>query len=130
MSVLQTLNIDFEAADKRGSLVQLVHSGYTQVNVLRTRKGQERGGHYHEGSNEVFYVIDGMVTVNAFSNTERETKTYRKGDFFLIPAGTVHSMYFPEDTVMVGMYDVPVEKEDGSKDIIPYFYEAGNEQTR
>ena len=39
----KTLKPDFTFTDERGTLVQLVHSGYTQVNVITTEKGVVRG---------------------------------------------------------------------------------------
>ena len=36
MSLYEKLIADFEHTDDRGKLVQLVHDGYRQVNVLKT----------------------------------------------------------------------------------------------
>lgn len=117
MSLYKLLNVDFEHEDSRGKLVQLVHDGYKQVNILYSNKGTLRGKHYHKSSNEIFYVISGSVTVELILDGVTEQAVFKKGDFFLIPPYTMHSMTFAEDCVMAAMYDVPVEKEDGGKDI-------------
>ena len=93
MSELVTfLKPDFSFADERGSLVQLAHSGWKQINVLHTKAGVKRGGH-----NEDLIV--------------------KSGDFFCFPPYVVHSLEFRADTTLVALYDTPVEQGDGTKDI-------------
>ena len=115
--MVRRVDTDFSHIDERGSLVQLVHEGFSQINVLTTRKGVYRGGHYHKISRERFYVVSGCVELTVTRDGQKEMCRFRAGDFFEITPFTVHSMFFPEDCVMVAMYDIPVEKADGSKDI-------------
>ena len=117
MSLYVRLTVDFEHADDRGKLVQLLHDGYKQVNVLRTNKGVTRGGHYHKICREAFFIISGSVEVSFKNRDQLECVTFQAADFFRIDLYVVHSMFFPEDCVMVQMYDVPVEQQDGTKDI-------------
>lgn len=119
MALLERINLDFSHVDSRGELHQLVHEGYEQVNVLFTRAGVERGGHYHKRAVECFFVISGAVEVTAWLGDERECERYGKGDFFRINPPAVHSMSFTEDCTMVAMYDKAVENPDGTKDIYP-----------
>ena len=107
---------DFRFADGRGSLVQLVHEGYAQINVLESRAGSTRGAHFHKRAAEAFYVVNGSVEVTFIKETT-EKVTFRPGDFFEVLPLVLHNMYFPEDCLMVQMYDIPVENEDGTKDI-------------
>ena len=117
MSLYEKLTVDFEHADDRGKLVQLIHDGYKQVNVLRTDKGVTRGGHYHKICREAFFVISGSVEVELKKQGQSERVTFRASDFFRIGPYVVHSMFFPEDCIMVQMYDVPVEQGNGQIDI-------------
>jgi mannose-6-phosphate isomerase-like protein (cupin superfamily) len=117
MSLYERLTVDFEHADDRGKLVQLLHDGYKQVNVLRTNKGVTRGGHYHKICREAFFIISGSVEVSFKNRDQLECVTFQADDFFRIDPYVVHSMFFLEDCVMVQMYDVPVEQQDGTKDI-------------
>lgn len=117
--MIKKVKTDFSHIDERGSLVQLVHEGFNQVNVLDTRGGVERGGHFHKIARERFYIVKGTVEVTAKKDGEEGKHVFSKGDFFEIAPFTVHSMFFPEDCLMVAMYDVPVEQSDGSKDIYP-----------
>lgn len=119
MRFYEILAADFEHADERGKLTQLTHGGFRQINVLETVSGVTRGGHYHKVSREAFFVASGSVAVTFTKDGETETRTFVRGEFFLIPPFVSHSMFFPEDTVLVAMYDVPVEKDDGTKDIYP-----------
>lgn len=109
---------DFEFRDERGSLVQLVHDGYKQINILRSKKGTFRGGHYHKESKEAFYVINGSVRVEfRTQDGNLENHVFTAGEFFEIQPYIIHSMSFDEDCDLVAMYDICVEKEDGTKDI-------------
>lgn len=117
MALFELLTPDFQFGDERGSLTQLVHQGYTQVNVLTTKAGVLRGGHYHKRSTEAFFVVSGRLTVEFRRDSEMQTESFREGAFFQIPPYVSHSMRFEEDTVLVAMYDIPVENADGSKDI-------------
>lgn len=116
--MLKRLTPDFHFEDERGEINQLVHEGYRQVNLVRSRAGAVRGGHFHRLNNEAFFIIEGSVRVTV-SNAERtESETFSKGDMFLIEKGCPHDFEFIEDTTLIGLYDLGVELEDGSKDII------------
>lgn len=121
MALYDLRKADFAFEDARGCLTQLVHEGFAQVNVLFTREGVIRGGHYHKICDEAFYIISGSVetTLRKTGESEKEVVTFSKGDFFAIHPDTVHSMYFPTDCLMVQLYSIPVEQPDGSKDIVP-----------
>ena len=117
MALYEVLKPDFEFRDQRGQLKQLVHDGWKQVNVLVTNAGVVRGVHYHKVSREAFYVISGSVDVRFRNGDEYAERHFCSGEFFSVLPNAVHELSFPEDCVMVQMYDIPVEKEDGSKDI-------------
>ncbi len=117
MELYKRLTPDFRFRDERGSLVQLVHSGYEQINVLTTKAGVVRGKHYHKETEEAFFVVDGRVTVVFERDNERQTVCFVKDDFFCIYPWVRHTMQFDEDTLMVAMYEHCVELTDGTKDI-------------
>lgn len=117
MNLYKLLDTDFEHKDDRGKLVQLVHDGYKQINILYSKSGTIRGKHYHKTASEAFYVVNGSVNVYLERDKISDQITFRQSDFFSIPPLTLHSMTFPEDCIMIAMYDIPVEKENGEKDI-------------
>lgn len=119
MEMIEIKKVDFSFEDDRGSLNQLVHAGYEQVNVLFTRAGVERGGHYHKQSKECFFVVDGSVEVTARCDDDEKKYVFKKNDFFQINPYVIHSMYFMENCTLVALYDKCVELRDGTKDIFP-----------
>ena len=111
--MLKIIKTDFDFCDDRGTIVQLIHNGYRQINVITSRKGVVRGGHYHKQNEEAFYIVSGELTVTV----NGETAHFKTGDFFGIEAYDMHSFNFMEDTVLVSMYSHGVEMKDGTKDI-------------
>lgn len=111
--MLKKIKPDFCFEDDRGVIVQLVHKGYAQINVITSKKGVVRGGHYHKENEEAFYILSGKleVTVN------EEKQVYSAGDFFGIEANDMHSFEFLADTLLISMYSKGVEHSDGTKDI-------------
>ena len=111
--MLKIIKTDFEFSDDRGTLVQLIHEGYRQINVITSKKDVFRGGHYHKDNEEAFYVVSGSLKVDV----NGQEFTFSAGDFFGIEANDMHSFYFLEDTTLVSMYSMGVEKDNGEKDI-------------
>lgn len=110
--------VDFTHEDSRGSLNQLVHDGYKQVNVITSVKGSLRGRHYHRLNTELFYVISGKFKLIVWSGNLKEEYLMGPKSFFTIPPNVVHSFEFEEDTLLVSMYSNGVELPNGEKDII------------
>ena len=118
MELIKRLKPDFLFEDDRGLLVQLVHDGYRQINAVYTKKGAVRGNiHFHKETDEAFFILAGRVKVTAATEGAEETAEFGAGEMFLLPKNVRHSFVYLEDTYLVGMYPVPVEKPDGSKDI-------------
>lgn len=118
--LIRFLKPDFEFADTRGSLTQLVHSGWNQVNYITSVAGAIRGGHFHRCNTEAFYVITGKfhLLVESSDRKQHEEYTMKEGDFFTIPPLVAHSFIFLSDTMLISMYDRGVELPDGDKDIL------------
>ena len=121
--LINILKIDFEFNDDRGSLVQLVHEGYKQVNYIISKGGIVRGNHYHRYNTEAFYVIRGkfklkvQAIIDGIASPDIEEHIFESGDIFSIPAYINHSFEYIEDTELISMYSDGVERPDGSKDL-------------
>lgn len=115
--LIKYLDTDFKFENETGLLVQLVHEGWNQINVLVSTKGSIRGGHFHKVSNEAFYIVSGKCKLILENAGEKEENELKAGDFFLVSPFQKHTFIFDEDTIMVSMYDICVENADGSKDI-------------
>lgn len=108
---------DFCHNDDRGSLVQLVHDGWSQINVIFSKGGTIRGGHYHRENREAFYIINGSCEVTLSFNGKRQVRIFKTGDFFAIEPYTGHTFRYLEDTLLLGLYDRGVEGTGGAFDI-------------
>lgn len=117
--LIKFLQSDFSFKDDRGELIQLVHSGYNQVNYITANQGAVRGGHYHKANTEAFYVISGSFTlsVTSLDLSIEEEYSMRAGDFFQVPPNILHSFSFEQTSTLISLYSKGVENEDGSKDI-------------
>lgn len=111
--MLHRIDVDFLFHDERGSITQLIHDSYKQINVITSKAGVFRGGHYHKRNKEAFYIIVGSLELEV----DGKTTIFKSGDFFGIDVGDMHSFTFLEDTTLVSMYSDGVENPDGSKDI-------------
>lgn len=119
MKLIEILSPDFTFTDDRGTLTQIVSGGFTQVNAVFTKAGKIRGNfHYHEHTKELFYIIKGKILFTAKYNGITEEYTFSDGDMFMVNENVRHTFLYLEDTYLVGLYTTPVEKEDGTKDII------------
>ncbi|MDE7312830.1 MAG: cupin domain-containing protein [Eubacterium sp.] len=114
--LIERMKADFEYKDERGTLTQLVRRGYSQVNVVMSKGGVFRGGHYHRLNTEAYYVIQGSCRVTAYRDREKETEIYRAGDFFRIGPYITHDFDYLEDSILVTMYSLGAELEDGRMD--------------
>lgn len=111
--MIKIMTVDFNFNDDRGSITQLIHKGYKQVNVITSKANVFRGGHYHKQNEEAFYIVSGKVKVTV----NGEEYIFSDGDFFGIEANDTHEFNFIEDTILVSMYSNGVELPDGTKDI-------------
>ncbi len=121
MTLIKILTPDFSFKDDRGSLVQLIHNGFAQFNVITSVKGAYRGGHYHKINSEAFYIINGKLSLELWDLENSQIKEYynfTSGDMFEIMPNIIHSFKFEEDTTLVSMYSIGVELNNGNKDIL------------
>lgn len=115
--LIEFLTPDFSFADERGFLFQLCKSSWAQVNVSQSKQGVKRGGHYHKQTKEAFFIVSGEIDLTLTRGEKTEKVRVKTGDFFCFPPLVIHSFDFLADTIMVALYDKPVELADGSKDI-------------
>lgn len=115
--LVEFIKPDFSFEDERGNLVQLIHEGWKQVNVIVSRKGNIRGNHYHKYNVEAFYVVSGRFKLYAKSKENEEIYEIKQGDMFQIHPQIIHTFEYQENTVLVSLYDRGVEMNNGEKDI-------------
>lgn len=117
--LVEFIKPDFEFEDARGSLKQLVHEGWKQVNYITSVAGALRGNHYHKENVEAFFVISGRfkLVAETLDKSKKEEYEMKAGDFFVVKPNVNHSFDYLGPTQLISFYDKGVEKPDGSKDI-------------
>lgn len=116
--MIEIIRPDFVFEDERGTLIQLIHEGYNQINVVTSKAGVERGNHFHRLNREGFFVVEGAFLLEASLDGKSENYEFKKGDMFIIEPNVMHRFVYREDTTLVAFYDKGVELPDGTKDII------------
>ncbi len=114
--LIERIEVDFEYEDDRGVLTQLVHRGYSQINVVTSKGGMSRGGHYHKYNTEAYFIIRGKCKVTARRGDEQESGIFVAGDFFRLGPYISHDFHYIEDSILVTMYSLGIEMENGEKD--------------
>lgn len=114
--LIERIKPDFEHKDGRGTLTQLVRRGYSQFNIVTSKAGVSRGGHYHRWNTEAYYVIEGRCRVTAYRGGEKESMVFSAGDFFRIGPYVTHDFSYLEDSVLATMYSLGVELDSGEMD--------------
>ena len=111
------LRPDFVFENDAGSLKQLAHDGWKQVNAITSRPGSVRGGHYHKYNQESFYVVKGRFLLTVWDKETREEYEMKEGDMFLIPPYVFHTFEYWEETLLISLYSEGVELSETEKDI-------------
>lgn len=115
--LIRILKPDFEFDNENGKLVQVIHEGWKQVNVIMSYAESIRGGHYHKFNTECFYVINGKFKLHVRRNKFSESYVFQAGEMFTIPAYVYHTFEYMEDTLLVALYSQGVELDINTKDI-------------
>lgn len=117
MNLIEFLKPDFIFENDAGSLKQLVHDGWNQVNIISSVGGSVRGGHYHKYNEEAFYIITGAFKLIVWLEDRKEEYEIKAGDFFMINKNVFHTFEYAEDTWLISMYSSGVELDESTKDI-------------
>ena len=115
--LIEFLKTDFEFDNENGKLVQIVHHDWNQVNIIYSKAGGVRGGHYHKYNEEAFYIYSGTFKLIVWKDEEKEEYEMKAGDFFKVNPFVFHTFEYHEDTVLVSLYSSGVELDNGEKDI-------------
>lgn len=115
--LIEFLEPDFIFENDKGTLTQLVHDGYKQVNFITSKAGSVRGGHCHRFNDEGFYIISGHITLRVRKEEREEKYRMGAGTMFKIPREVFHTFKFDEDTALISLYSEGVELTEHEKDI-------------
>lgn len=118
--MVKILTPDFTNESDKGTLKQLVHGGYRQINVVQYHKGVISGNHYHKYNEETFYIIRGHIKLKVEpvdGSVNCREYEFRDGDMFQIHKNVLHTLIYLENSILVALYDKGVELDNGEKDI-------------
>ncbi|KJL47288.1 Quercetin 2,3-dioxygenase [Microbacterium hydrocarbonoxydans] len=72
--------------------------------TMQGRKGDRIPAHLHKAAHEIFYVVDGEISVWMDDAADHHSKTTLvTGDFAYVPAGTVHAFQIHNSTKVFGV---------------------------
>jgi mannose-6-phosphate isomerase-like protein (cupin superfamily) len=106
----------FSHSDGRGSIEGILNVGiWREVNLIKSGAGIVRGGHYHEQSEECFFILKGKIKVELRlpqegMETLTEILNVKSGDVFIVPAMVEHTFNILEDAEWINMMSVPVDQ--------------------
>ena len=85
--MIQKINL-LEKANSIGGLFQYLEVGHLNDHVLNVLQAENRtlNFHIHEGSDELFYVIEGSFVLEF----EDGLVSLHEGDMIIVPKGTLH----------------------------------------
>ena len=113
---MQKLDPEYVRIDKRGQLIQISSGVWKQINYLNIKKDKSFGGHYHKHKRELFYVIDGFISVTIVNMKNKQaTKMYFGGNkCFIIEPYEKHTIYneAEKDSRLIELLSKPYSKED------------------
>lgn len=92
--MLNLLKPEYQHADSRRTISQLITDNIKQVNSYQVTKGAILGEHYHRFTNEYFYVTKGtfVVFVNEVGKKQSMSRILNKQSFFMARSGLVHTI--------------------------------------
>jgi quercetin dioxygenase-like cupin family protein len=101
---MKTIKAEYERTNERGSLIQVSTGEWKQVNVLKMNKGKTFGGHYHKKRTELFYVIQGELSM--------PDRKLHSGEAILIEPFDMHTFTACEDSIVLELLSTPFTEED------------------
>jgi quercetin dioxygenase-like cupin family protein len=98
--------IDPVYSDERGSITDVLNDNLVHVGLIKTKKGNVRGNHYHLKMSQWAYVLEGKfeVIVADFKKIEhKERIILNVGERIRFSPGIVHALKALQDSVMIDM---------------------------
>lgn len=93
-----------------GDFVEILRGGeYEKLDLGIVLDIQATKGHYHKQADEVYFVLDGEISVDLFnpSNNTKQTVTLGSNELCVIKAGTHHKIHSTSKTNRVCVITIP-----------------------
>ncbi len=122
---IQVTHTKPEFEDERGYITRLVNDDsmlFRAVLYITSKKGTERGNHYHKTDFHYVYCLSGKFRYSekdmSKPDGELESVILEPGDLVLSRPMTAHSMEFLEDTVFLAITTEHREQEKYENDTV------------
>ena len=79
--------------------------------------------HYHDRGPELFYQVEGDITLKVMEDKGPKDVNIKEGDIFLMPGGTIHSPQRPANTIGIV---VEIKAKSGEIDRLRWYCEKCN----
>ena len=103
------LQLEKEIEDVRGKIIFYTHNKM-KINLVETRKGFARGGHYHSYEQD-HILISGQMEVRLcdISTDEETIQTFKVPSVIHIPKNNAHLFIALEDSLFIETFDSKYE---------------------
>ena len=108
--------------DDRGAFTGITRDSWAEVNFVQTTAGQVRGDHYHQETQELFFIVSGEIDIEI-----RDVKTgvcnefvARAGDIFIVEPYENHIFRARTDARWINMLSKVLDEES------PDFHREGS----
>ena len=122
---IQVTHVKPEFEDERGYITRLINDDSKQfraVLYITSKKGTERGNHYHKADYHYVYCLSGKFRYSEKDMSKPDSKVesviLEPGDLVLSSSMIAHSMEFLEDTVFLAITTEHREQEKYEQDTV------------
>ena len=121
MKKVKVYNIKPVFSDKRGHIFDILESKVEHIGMVTfSKKGLERGRHYHNKSVQYSYVLSGKVKLvtSDLKGGEKQEFILEKSTFAVIPPKTIHTYQSLGKAEMLDMTTVSRKHKGYEKDTV------------
>ena len=105
--------------DKRGTILGIINQGnWEEINFIKSKKGSIRGGHFHQYTRELFYILKGKIEIkiqevkNKKLFGEQRIINVNPNDIFLIEPNYIHTFKIIEDAEWINVLSKKIDKKN------------------
>ena len=112
---MKKINTKIIHEDSRGKIESIVKDfEWKEINKISSKKGTERGGHYHKNTHELIFLIKGSIAIqskNIESGDEKKLEL-KSGEGVLIEPLETHKLKVLEDAEWITMLTMVFDEND------------------
>tara|TARA_B110000003_G_C16223526_1_gene368330 strand:- start:24 stop:398 length:375 start_codon:yes stop_codon:yes gene_type:complete len=117
--MIKFINSYFQNDDNRGNIYGIINQlNWQEINIISSRKGSVRGGHYHKKTIELFFIIEGEIEIKAEEINEDGDIGHQKeyivkaNDIFIIEPYIIHEFKAIENCKWINALSIKHDNEN------------------